>query len=178
MFEKKAQTITINYLPSGTAWLHRLIRYFEKQGCYQLWSRTRPNVKDGLTLLTQHINSPSFQPPERAFRRRLMSERCHVHRTASKGKGESMSQPSKGCRALSSHHGGGRAQSVACTRRRITPALWAGPPSIITVPQQVKDPFRSGSRFGILGATYFIIIFQIHISTTCGRPENTPRFMN
>lgn len=57
---KKAQTITINYLPSGTAWLHRLIRYFEKQGCYQLWSRTRPNVKDGLTLLTQHINSPSF----------------------------------------------------------------------------------------------------------------------
>lgn len=61
---KKGQTITINYLPSGTAWLHRLIRYFEKQGCYQLWSRTRPNVKDGLTLLTQHINSPSFQPPQ------------------------------------------------------------------------------------------------------------------
>lgn len=63
-------------------------------------------------------------------------------------------------------------------RRRITPALSAGPPSIITVPRQVKDPFRGGSRFGILGATYFIIIFQIHISTTCGRPENTPHFMN
>lgn len=72
----------------------------------------------------------------------------------------------------------GPLQSKPDTLEHITTPLSTSPPSIITVPQKVKDPSRSGSRSATLGANYFIIIFQIHLSTMCGQAENTPHFMN
>lgn len=127
----------------------------ETQGWYHVRSRTRPNTRSRPTLLTRHINRPSSRAPRRHLQ--MSGDQRASPRTSESIDGEGKIHRRRPLKDAGCTHTRARTQ-----RQYITPPLPADPPSIITVPRQVKDPFPQWKQVWDTGSH----LFHYHISNS------------